>query len=254
MATKFLNLDTDPTMAANSDSLIPSQKAVKTALATKQNAGTAVRHTESTAVGSSTQPVYIASDGTATATSYSLNKSVPADAVFTDTTYSAFVGTDGTTAGTAGLVPAPTIADASKFLKGDGTWTTVSGGGGSVDIEGKADVDLSNVNASGISLASGWAMPSNTYDILTLGASGTTYSAPANGYFYLGFVSGGLSYYGLQGSVMKSGLVCQAANYESELFLPVKKGEVVTVVYQIAPSSSDFKFVYAEGEENVQSN
>lgn len=42
----------------------------------------------------------------------------------TDTTYSDFVGTDGTTAGTAGLVPAPATSDAGKFLKADGTWDT----------------------------------------------------------------------------------------------------------------------------------
>lgn len=40
----------------------------------------------------------------------------------TDTTYSNFTGTDGVTAGTAGLVPAPATADAGEFLKADGTW------------------------------------------------------------------------------------------------------------------------------------
>lgn len=40
----------------------------------------------------------------------------------TDTTYSDFVGTDGTTVGVAGLVPAPATTDAGKFLKADGTW------------------------------------------------------------------------------------------------------------------------------------
>lgn len=40
----------------------------------------------------------------------------------TDTTYSNFTGTDGTAAGTAGLVPAPATTDAGKFLKADGTW------------------------------------------------------------------------------------------------------------------------------------
>ena len=44
----------------------------------------------------------------------------------TDTTYSAFVGADGSDAGTAGLVPAPAATDNTKFLKGDGTWATVS--------------------------------------------------------------------------------------------------------------------------------
>lgn len=47
----------------------------------------------------------------------------------TDTTYSDFTGTDGQTAGTAGLVPAPATTDADKFLKSDGTWDTAGGGG-----------------------------------------------------------------------------------------------------------------------------
>lgn len=46
----------------------------------------------------------------------------------TDTTYSNFVGTDGVDAGTAGLVPAPAVADADKFLKSDGTWSVAGGG------------------------------------------------------------------------------------------------------------------------------
>lgn len=45
-------------------------------------------------------------------------------------TYSDFTGTDGTAAGTAGLVPAPATTDAGKFLKADGTWDTAGGGGG----------------------------------------------------------------------------------------------------------------------------
>lgn len=40
----------------------------------------------------------------------------------TDTTYSVFTGTDGSTAGTAGLVPAPATTVAGYYLKADGTW------------------------------------------------------------------------------------------------------------------------------------
>lgn len=39
-----------------------------------------------------------------------------------------FAGADGTSPGTHGLVPAPAATDNVKFLKGDGTWSTVSGG------------------------------------------------------------------------------------------------------------------------------
>lgn len=51
----------------------------------------------------------------------------------TDTTYSNFTGTDGQTAGVAGLVPAPATTDTNKFLKSDGTWDT-AGGGSSVNV------------------------------------------------------------------------------------------------------------------------
>ena len=62
-----------------------------------QQTSTAVTHTASTAVGSATKGVYVASDGTATAMTYSLNKDVPSNAVFTDTTYSFDTGsTNGT--------------------------------------------------------------------------------------------------------------------------------------------------------------
>lgn len=44
-----------------------------------------------------------------------------------------FTGTDGTMAGTAGLVPAPATTDVDKFLKSDGTWDTAGGGGGGGD-------------------------------------------------------------------------------------------------------------------------
>lgn len=66
----------------------------------------------------------------------------------TDTTYSNFTGTDGTSAGTAGLVPAPATTDAGKFLKADGTWDTA--GGSSVTVvqtTGTSTTDVMSQNA-----------------------------------------------------------------------------------------------------------
>lgn len=54
----------------------------------KQDKSTAVTHTANTAIGSATKPVYIAANGAATAISHSVNADVPANAKFTDTTYS----------------------------------------------------------------------------------------------------------------------------------------------------------------------
>ena len=45
-------------------------------------------------------------------------------------------------AGAKGLVPAPASGDNEKYLKGDGTWGTPSGGGGSSTLAGLTDVDL----------------------------------------------------------------------------------------------------------------
>lgn len=57
-----------------------------------------------------------------TAGTFTANSSSDTTVSLTDTTYSNFVGTDGVNAGSAGLVPAPTTSDGSKYLKGDGTW------------------------------------------------------------------------------------------------------------------------------------
>lgn len=65
----------------------------------------------------------------------------------TDTTYADFTGTDGTAAGTAGLVPAPATTDAGKFLKADGTWDT-AGGANIVQTTGTSTTDVMSQNAT----------------------------------------------------------------------------------------------------------
>lgn len=45
--------------------------------------------------------------------------------------YDDFTGATASTAGEHGLVPAPKAGEQNKYLKGDGTWAEVQGGGGS---------------------------------------------------------------------------------------------------------------------------
>lgn len=67
----------------------------------------------------------------------------------TDTTYSDFTGTDGTSAGSSGLVPAPATTDAGKFLKADGTWDTAGGGGVTpVQTAGSSTTDVMSQDAT----------------------------------------------------------------------------------------------------------
>jgi len=122
------------------------------------------------------------------------------------------------------------------------------------DLNGKADVDLTNVNDTGTSKSAGWAMPSDVYDDLTLGASGSTYTAPANGWFYFNktansSLSSDFKYIALYSS---SGLGCdQNGAYQFSLtaVVPVKKGDVVTASYNATGNTNHFKFIYAEGSK-----
>lgn len=61
----------------------------------------------------------------------------------------AFTGATSSADGSTGLVPKPTIADAGKYLCGDGTWKTVSGGTGTSDKPVEVEVELYDAVTSG---------------------------------------------------------------------------------------------------------
>lgn len=91
--------------------------------------------------------------------------------------------------------------------------------------------------------------PSNLVGSLMLGASGTEYTAPANGYYCLA-VTSNLSSWSITNT--SNGLTSRAVNagngYSCSLYLPIRKGEKCRVDYQINPISYDFRFIYAEGD------
>ena len=62
--------------------------------------------------------------------------------------YSNFVGTDGTAAGEAGLVPAPATTDVGKYLKADGSWATVQAGPTVVQTIGASTTDVMSQDAT----------------------------------------------------------------------------------------------------------
>ena len=115
------------------------------------------------------------------------------------------------------------------------------------DLNGKADTDLSNINTSGKSFASKLGMPSSRYINLTLGASGTAYTAPANGWI--------LCTLGLNANGWLAILNFWAQNSNLDGYVsilrPLRKGEVFSVDYSGYVQTIFFRFIYAEGEENV---
>lgn len=124
------------------------------------------------------------------------------------------------------------------------------------DINGKADKDLLNVTDSGYSVMAGAGMPSTTYDELTLGATGSTYTAPANGYFAFDKIAASSSQYVAlvlkdgNTEVMKTKTIAAASSQPIQCFIPVKKGNTVAAVYTASSTTNFFRFIYAVGSES----
>lgn len=119
-----------------------------------------------------------------------------------------------------------------------------------VNDSGQLYTDISSMNQQ----LSGLSLPDVTkVTELTLGASGTTYTAPGNGYFfldtdsnnntgYIEFVSPSAVYYEYK-------YPTYTTTQPLQILFPCLKGDIVTVVYQNISSRRTFKFIYASGEE-----
>ena len=100
---------------------------------------------------------------------------------------------------------------------------------------------------------SGWGMPSYTYIDLTLGASGATYQAPANGWYTICSNSNGtypknIELINSSGGDVNTSTKAYNNNNSGWLrcSLPVKKGDIVACYYNNI-SLQHFRFVYAQG-------
>ena len=92
------------------------------------------------------------------------------------------------------------------------------------------------------------AMPGKKYINLTLGASGTVYTAPANGYFTLAkMANNGQHIYMSNGRISVQSWVSTTGYIQS--FLPVQKGDSLNIGYTATGDTAFFRFVYAQGEE-----
>ena len=127
----------------------------------------------------------------------------------------------------------------------------------STDVNGKADTDLSNVTAAGSSTAAGWAMPSSTYVNLTLGASGGTYTAPANGYFVISknansnTSSADFKYVEVKNTTSGIGfLIPGNYGFSLEMTVQAQEGDIVSVNYNANGTTNFFQFRYAEGSKS----
>lgn len=106
---------------------------------------------------------------------------------------------------------------------------------------------------------SGFGFPSSNYEDLQLGASGSTYIAPANGWFHIAKVPGSANTQVTMINTCVKGNNDQSGNFTIRaqastsgmtiyLNLPVKKGDVAVVNYTATGNTDSFRFIYAEGE------
>ena len=99
--------------------------------------------------------------------------------------------------------------------------------------------------------ASGAGMPSNRYIDLTLGASGSTYTAPANGWFFVQKKAGAAyKYISLYCSTTSIFDERQSVDIEAVLSpcIPVKSGDVVKCTYNATGTTERCRFIFAQGE------
>lgn len=106
---------------------------------------------------------------------FTANASSNATIALTDTTYSTMTGATSGAAGTSGLVPAPAAGDDTKFLSGDGTWKTVSSGGGSYTAGNGISIDANNeISIDTAVVAEVSDLPTKTSDLQNDGSDGTS--------------------------------------------------------------------------------
>lgn len=123
------------------------------------------------------------------------------------------------------------------------------------DLNGKADIDLGNLSNAGKIVASGLGMPSTSYEDLTLGASGDTYTAPADGWFLLRKFSNAVNqfmgFYPTSSDGVESEVVVSLANFDSAIYIPVRAGQEIVCFYNLGGNTAAFRFYYAEGSKSL---
>ena len=123
------------------------------------------------------------------------------------------------------------------------------------DFLKKADIDLGNIDSDGKAVISNFAAPSSHFDNLTLKASGSTYTAPADGWFCLRkLATASMQFAAI---ILHPGVSTEVeiasyppgADYTASIMMPAAKGDQVQITYTVAGTLVSFRFLYAKGNE-----
>lgn len=120
--------------------------------------------------------------------------------------------------------------------------------GNTVQNETLADVgEMSEAINDKVDLASSWGFPTGQYIDMTLGSSGTTYTAPADGYVAVAKLStANLQNLTIDSNGWRAFVWANATDINIFTWLPVKKGAAYQVYYNLGGATAYFRFYYAQ--------
>ena len=118
-------------------------------------------------------------------------------------------------------------------------------------VDSVVNSNASNFSQAGRSYLSGLSMPSNKYIDLTLGATGATYTAPANGWFTINKHSTAGKLVAFENA--SSGKVTWIAQISEEtdcrVSCPARTGDIVKLWHTADGKLNFFRFIYADGDQ-----
>lgn len=119
------------------------------------------------------------------------------------------------------------------------------------ELTNYAKKDFSNLTADAISASAGFSFPSGSHVDLSLGPTGSIYSAPADGWFFLWKNISANGQFAALEVLSGDSVVLQVANSVSVTswngFIPCKKGDKIRVQYNLGGTTVLFRFIYAVG-------
>ena len=122
----------------------------------------------------------------------------------------------------------------------------------SIELSNKLAMDLSNMPSESKTYLTGLGLPSEKYIDLQLGASGCTYTAPADGYVTFAKVAGKIPAFV---QLLVSPTALSVCSFPSNTYdwgyvtLPVRKGQQFNTNYTATGETKYFRFIYAQGAQ-----
>lgn len=113
-------------------------------------------------------------------------------------------------------------------------------------MEQRFDLSTQQVQHHNLNKLQSYSLPVNKGIVLSLGASGSIYTAPADGWYFLDLQRGSGNYCIVFSQGPNIASFCNSSTYNPRILHPVAKGTKVKIDYNTT-SNGTFMFVYSRG-------